>query len=137
MLPADNRYYLLISGRWFSAAKLDGAWQYVPGDKLSPDFARIDIHDPQAGVLASVPGTPQAKEALIASTIPQTATVSRKAVLHVDYVGGTPRFDRIAGTELRYAANTAVPVIQVAGDHYYALSRAVWFTADSALGPWR
>ncbi|MBV7483846.1 carbohydrate-binding family V/XII [Bordetella sp. BOR01] len=138
MLPADNRYYLLISGRWFSAAQLDGTWKYVPGDKLSPDFARIGIHDPQAGVLASVPGTPQAKEAVIASTIPQTATVSRsKATLHVDYIGGAPKFDRIAGTSLRYATNTAVPVIQADGGQYYALSRAVWFTADSAQGPWR
>lgn len=137
MLPADNRYYLLISGRWFSAPQLDGAWQYVPGNQLSREFARIDIHDPQAGVLASVPGTPQAKEAAIASTIPQTATVSRtKAMLHVDYAGGTARFDRIEGTGLRYATNTAVPVIQAEG-RYYALSRAVWFTADAPTGPWR
>lgn len=138
MQPADNRYYLLVSGRWFSASTLNGSWSYVPGNKLSADFARIDVHDPQAGVLASVPGTPQAKEALIASTIPQTATVSRtKATLHVDYVGGTPNFDRVAGTQLRYAVNTSVPVIQVTSNEYYALSQAVWFTASSPQGPWR
>lgn len=137
MLPSDNRCYLLLSGRWFSAPQLSGAWRYVPGDKLSPDFARIDVHDPQAGVLASVPGTPQAKEALIAATIPQTATVSRtKATLRVDYIGGSPRFDRIAGTSLRYATNTSVPVLQLTSNEYYALSNAVWFTASAPQGPW-
>lgn len=138
MLPADNRYYLLLSGRWFSAASLDGPWRYVPGNQLNADFSRIDVHDPQAGVLASVPGTPQAKEALIAATIPQTATVSRtKATLHTDYIGGSPQFARVAGTSLRYATNTPVPVIEVSSREYYALSNAVWFTANSAQGPWR
>lgn len=138
MLPADNRYYLLSSGRWFSAATLNGPWRYVPANQLNADFSRIDIHDPQAGVLASVPGTPQAKEALIASTIPQTATVSRtKATLHTDYIGGSPQFDRIVGTSLRYATNTSVPVIEVSNGEYYALSNAVWFTANTPQGPWR
>jgi hypothetical protein len=138
MSPANNRYYLLISGRWFSSAQLNGTWTYVPSNQLGPDFARIDIHDPQAGVLASVAGTPQAKEALIATTIPQTATVSRsKANMHVDYVGGSPNFDRVPGTQLRYATNTTVPVIQVTSNEYFALYNAVWFSANSAQGPWR
>lgn len=138
MLPADNRYYLLVSGRWFSAATLNGAWRYVPANQLNADFSRIDTHDPQAGVLASVSGTPQAKEALIASTIPQTATVSRtKAVLQVNYIGGSPHYAPVPGTHLRYATNTSVPVIQVASNEYYALSNAVWFTASSPTGPWR
>jgi len=55
----------------------------------------------------------------------------------VDYIGGAPNFDRIEGTSLRYATNTSVPVIQVDGGQYYALSRAVWFKADAPQGPWR
>ncbi|WP_231570380.1 carbohydrate-binding family V/XII [Achromobacter sp. RTa] len=137
MNPGDNRYYLLVSGRWFRGAQLDGPWSYVPGKSLPRDFARIPARDPQAGVLASVPGTPQAKEAVIASTIPQTATVSRAtATLKVEYAGGSPTLRPIAGTPLYYAANSQVPVIQAEG-RYYALSHAVWFVSDSAFGPWR
>ncbi|WP_447921650.1 carbohydrate-binding family V/XII [Achromobacter aegrifaciens] len=137
MNPGDNRYYLLVSGRWFRGASLDGSWSFVPGKQLPRDFARIPAQDPQSGVLASVPGTPQAKEALIASTIPQTASVSRSAAkLQVEYAGGSPTLRPIVGTALYYAANSQVPVIQAEG-RYYALSRAVWFVADSPLGPWR
>lgn len=137
MNPGDNCYYLLVSGRWFRGASLDGPWSYVPGKQLPRDFARIPAEDPQSGVLASVPGTPQAKEALIASTIPQTATVSRSAAkLQVEYAGGSPTLRPIPGTALYYAANSPVPVIQAEG-RYYALSRAVWFVADSPMGPWR
>lgn len=137
MNPGDNRYYLLVSGRWFRAGQLDGHWSYVPGKQLPRDFARIPPQDPQAGALASVPGTPQAREALIASTIAQTATVSRSgASLHVDYAGGSPMMRPIDGTTLRYAANSQVPVIQAEG-RYYALSRAVWFVSDAPSGPWR
>ncbi|MGY6270889.1 carbohydrate-binding family V/XII [Achromobacter denitrificans] len=137
MDPGDNRYYLLVSGRWFRSAQLDGPWAYVPGKSLPRDFARIPAQDPQAGVLASVPGTPQAKEAVIAATIPQTATVSRDgATLKVEYAGGSPTLRPVAGTALYYAANSQVPVIQAEG-RYYALSRAVWFVSDSAFGPWR
>ncbi|MEN4921904.1 carbohydrate-binding family V/XII [Achromobacter spanius] len=137
MNPGDNRYYLLVSGRWFRAARLEGPWAYVPGRDLPRDFARIPPRDPQGGVLVSVPGTPQAREAVIASTIPQTATVSRKgATLQVVYAGGAPMMRPIEGTSLRYAANSQVPVIQAEG-RYYALSHAVWFVSESPTGPWR
>ncbi|MNK10757.1 hypothetical protein D3C87_287860 [compost metagenome] len=137
MNPGDNRYYLLVSGRWFRGASLEGPWSYVSGKALPRDFSRISPQDPQAGVLVSVPGTPQAKEAVIASTIPQTATVSRAgAALKVEYAGGSPMLRPIEGTALHYAANSQVPVIQAEG-RYYALSRAVWFVSDSPTGPWR
>jgi hypothetical protein len=137
MNPSDNRYYVLLSGRWFRAGQMTGPWTFVSGKQLPKDFARIDVHDPQAGVLASVPGTPQAKEAVIASTIPQMATVNRgKAGLNVDYAGGRAEFQYIPGTTLEYALNTAVPVFRINGGGYYALSQAVWFTSDSATGPW-
>ena len=76
-MAATNDYYVLVSGRWFKASNMNGPWTYVPGNALPPDFARISVHDPKANVLVSVPGTPQAKEAAIAATVPQTATVSR------------------------------------------------------------
>ncbi|MGT2510248.1 carbohydrate-binding family V/XII [Cupriavidus basilensis] len=135
--PSSNRYYVLISGRWFRAPGFDGPWQFVPGSELPADFAKIPPQDPKANVLVSVPGTPQAREAQIAATIPQTASVSRaKATLTVAF-DGSPRFMPIAGTSLSYAVNAATPVLQVDGEHYYAVSNGVWFTAAAPTGPWR
>ena len=136
--PASNTYYVLISGRWFKSAGLDGPWSFVPPDSLPADFAKIPPDDPKADVLVSVAGTPQAKEAAIAASIPQTATVSRsKASLRVSYAGDVPEFRPIAGTPLAYAANTPVPVIRVDAEHYFAVSKGVWFVALVPAGPWR
>ncbi|AZG13255.1 carbohydrate-binding family V/XII [Cupriavidus pauculus] len=135
--PSSNQTYVLLSGRWFRAAMLNGPWEFVPGAQLPAEFARISPQDPKANVLVSVPGTPQAREAEIAATIPQTASVSRsKAVAAITY-DGTPRFESIPGTSLRYAANTGTPVIEVDPSHYYAVVNGVWFTASVPGGPWQ
>jgi hypothetical protein len=42
----------------------------------------------------------------------------------------------IAGTQLNYAANASVPVIQVDDDSWYAIQNGVWFHSNSATGPW-
>jgi hypothetical protein len=137
IVAATNDYYVLVSGRWFKASNMTGPWTYVPGNALPPDFAKISVHDPKANVLVSVPGTPQAKEAAIAATIPQTATVSRsKASLTVSYAGG-PKFEPIQGTGLTYAVNTPTPVIESGRERYYAVSEGIWFVANNPLGPWR
>lgn len=134
--PATNSYYVLISGRWFRAQSTRGPWNWVPGNALPADFARISPHDPKANVRISVPNTPEAKEAAIAASIPQTATVSRAhATLHVSF-DGAPRFAPIAGTSLQYAINTATPVIEVGASRFYAVANGVWFVATSASGPW-
>lgn len=136
--PSSNGTYVLISGRWFKSTGLDGPWSFVPPDSLPADFARISPDDPKADVLVSVAGTPQAKEAAIAATIPQTATVSRReASLSVSYAGDVPEFRPIPDTPLAYAANTPVPVIRVDAEHYYAVSKGVWFVALVPAGPWR
>ena len=55
--------------------------------------------------LASVPGTPQAQEALIANSIPQTASITRsEAELNVKY-DGEAVFVPIQGTSMSYAQN--------------------------------
>lgn len=134
--PANNQYYLLLSGRWFSAAQLSGPWSYVEGKSLPPEFAKISPTDPHANALVSVPGTPQAKEAAIAATIPQTATVSRKSTALKVVYDGAPRFTGIAGTSLSYAVNTATPVIQTGPSQFFAVANGIWFSAASATGPW-
>ena len=130
-------YYLLISGRWFTGASLDGPWSYVEGKSLPPDFAKIPTDSPKATVLASVPGTPQAKEALIANSIPQTATITRsEAKLTVQY-DGEATFIPIQGTSMEYAKNTSAAVIKVSDNNYYCVEAGVWFKAPSPQGPWR
>jgi len=130
-------YYILVAGRWFRSKSLEsGQWEFVDGKSLPEGFSKIPDESPQAGVLVSVPGTAPAKEALIANSIPQTATITRsEAHLKVEY-DGEPQFKNIDGTELQYALNTATPVIRVADKNYYAVENAVWFVGPSPTGPW-
>jgi hypothetical protein len=136
ILKLNEEYYILISGRWFKSASLKGPWTFVAGNKLPPDFARIPIDNPKATVLACVPGTPQAKEALIANSIPQTATITRsEAKVTVQY-DGEPMFVPIEGSSMEYAKNTSAAVIKVSNS-YYCVEAGVWFTARSPEGPWQ
>ncbi len=131
-------YYILLAGRWFRSKSLleGGAWEFVGGKSLPEKFAHIPESSPKAGVLVSVPGTGPAKEALIANSIPQTATITRnEAQLQVKY-DGDPKFKNIESTGLKYAENTVTPVIQVDEKTYYAVENAVWFTAPAPNGPW-
>jgi hypothetical protein len=133
----DGQCYILISGRWFKAASVDGPWGYVSGTELPADFAKIPTDNPKATVLASVPGTPESKEALIANSIPQTATITRsEAKLTVQY-DGEATFVPIEGTSMTYAKNTSVPVIKVSDSNYYCVEAGVWFKGPTPQGPWR
>jgi hypothetical protein len=137
MDSSDQTYYVLVSGRWFSGRSLDGPWRYVEGRDLPPDFSRIPQDDPQSSVLASVPGTPAAQEALIANQIPQTAVIDRgQDQLYVDY-DGDPQFAAIPGTNLRYALNSDIPVLEVGPNDYRAVRDGVWLAAGSPEGPWQ
>ena len=130
-----QQHYILISGRWYASAKLEGPWQYVPGEKLPPDFARIPEDSEMGTVLYAVPGTDVAKDAVMDAQMPQTASVDRKkATLSVEY-DGKPKFESISGTSMKYAVNTATPVIEVE-KRYYACDEAIWFVADKPEGKW-
>ena len=61
-------------------------------------------------LLAFVPDTPQAKEAVAKAQIPVTTAISRKATVKVRY-DGAPEFRPIESTSLQYAVNTTTPVI--------------------------
>jgi hypothetical protein len=128
-------YYTLLSGRWFTARDMGGDWTPVASSELPQDFAKIPAASTKASVLASVPGTTQARQAVINSQVPQTAGVKRnEAKLNVRYEG-EPQFKPIEGTSLDYAVNTSSEVIH-AGGNYYACHDAVWFVATTPNGPW-
>jgi hypothetical protein len=131
-----GEHYVLISGRWFKGATLDGPWTFVTMADMSQDFAKIPMDNPKVTALASVPGTPQAKEALIANAIPQTATVTRsEAKLTVQY-DGEATFVPIQGTSMSYAKDTSAAVVKVSDSNYYCVEAGVWFKASLPQGPW-
>ncbi|HTT36518.1 MAG TPA: hypothetical protein VMH32_02470 [Burkholderiales bacterium] len=132
-----QQYYVLLSGRWYRTASLrQGPWNYVSGASLPREFALIPGDHPTESVRASVPGTPQAQEAVIANSVPQVATIKRSAAsLEMTY-DGPPQFQPIEGTALQYIVNAPAPVIAVDSNSFYALDNGVWFASQSPLGPW-
>ena len=132
----SQKYFVLISGRWYSSKSLNGKWAFVPADNLPADFTQIPESSDKADVLASVAGTTQAKEAVLDSYIPQTATVDRNQKIEaaVEY-DGEPKFENIEKTSMQYAVNTPESVIKVGG-FYYLCQNAVWYISDSPSGPW-
>jgi len=127
--------YFLVSGRWFSAPDLSGPWTFATPN-LPEDFKRIPVSHPRSRVLASVPGTRQALEAVLLSQIPQTATVERRTVTApaVAYVG-EPQFEPIESIGVSRAVNTDKQILKV-GDLYYMCFDGVWFMSTSPKGPW-
>jgi hypothetical protein len=134
---AGSRTYVLIAGRWFRAATDSGPWGFVASNALPGDFSKIPDDSPKENVKGSVAGTDQAKEAAIAATVPQMATVDRsEAKFAAPAFDGDPVWKSIEGTSLTYAANTATPIIRVPEAGYYAVENGVWFAAPGSQGPW-
>ncbi len=133
----NNDYYVLVAGRWYRGPGLGGPWTYVSAKTLPADFARIPKDGPAGVVLASVAGTPQAQEALIANSIPQDATVSRtNGPKFTPSFDGPPEWSAIPDTPMQYVINSRVPVIEVNPSSFYAVTGGVWFTAGALTGPW-
>jgi hypothetical protein len=130
-----QEYYYLTAGRWFSAKSLLGPWSFATPN-LPADFQQIPSTSPVSEVLTSVPGTEQAKDAVLLAQIPTTMVVTSAAAAQAKVVyGGDPQFAPISGTSLYYATNTPDKVIQV-GDVYYLCLQGVWFMSANAQGPW-
>lgn len=132
----NQKSYVLVSGRWFQADALDGPWTYVQPTSLPADFAKIPNDSPKENVKASIPGTQQAREAVVAADIPQTAKVDRKKTSFTSVVDGTPQLGAITDTPLSYVINAADPIIRVDDHSWYALHNGVWFVATGVNGPW-
>jgi hypothetical protein len=132
-----QQFYYLTAGRWFSAMDLQGPWTYATPD-LPADFAKIPPNSPASAILASVPGTDEAKDAVLLAQVPTTMTVKpaeAQAKVKVEYGGGDPKFEPIKGTSMAYATNTQDKVIKV-GDVYYLCLQGVWFMSPNPQGPW-
>lgn len=131
----DGQYYFLTAGRWFRAANLNGPWSIASND-LPQDFANIPDNDPAAFVKASVPGTVDAKDAVLLASVPTTTTMDANAPPQVKVAyKGDPVFQTIPSTSVQYATNTASAVFLVNGA-YYCCEGGVWYTSNSPSGPW-
>jgi hypothetical protein len=127
--------YYLVAGRWFSAPDFTGPWTFAT-PSLPPDFLKIPLEHDRSRVLASVPGTDQAAEAVLIAQIPQTARVNKKEVKAPDVAfQGDPQFAAVEKTTVQRAVNTDKDVFKV-GDLYYMCYQGVWFSGKSATGPW-
>src|SRR4029077_19329408 len=123
------------SGRWFSGPGFEGPWTFATPN-LPDDFKKIPRSHDRSRVLASVPGTDEAAEAVLLAQIPQTARVDKKLVKAPEVqFQGEPQFEAIPQTMVSRAVNTDKDIIKV-GDLYYMCFQGVWFMGRSANGPW-
>ena len=134
---STQSYYVLLSGRWYQGTGMLGeiSWRHVPNNELPAPFGDIPDESVNAGVLAHVAGTEQAREAVLDNTIPQTAAISRDDASFNATYDGEPEFAPIEDIRVEYAQNTSQAVFRY-GNLYYACDDGVWYVANSATGPW-
>ena len=137
-VPLDTQQlFVLLSGRWYTAPGHSGPWSYVPPGQLPADFSRIPPGSAKGDVLASVPGTQEAQDAIADTYVPQTASVNLHQFDQPPVVyDGEADFEPISGTNMSYAVNTDASVVQVGG-RYYACYNAVWYDGPASNGPWQ
>ena len=134
-LGKDGPLFYLVSGRWFRAPNFNGNWVFAT-PQLPEVFKSISLEHPRSRVLASVPGTQQAAEAVLLAQVPQIARVNKKEIKGPDVVyQGEPQYEAIQGTQLQRAVNTDKDIIKV-GDTYYMCYQGIWFMANTPKGPW-
>jgi uncharacterized protein (TIGR03000 family) len=134
--PQKDLYYVLLAGRWARAKSLDGPWEAVKGGELPQGLAKIPPDSAKARVLASVPGTTEANEAIALAQVPRLATVKRSdAKLDVTY-DGAPKWRDVQGTKLQAATNTPNDIVRASDGKYYCCYQGVWFVSNSPEGPW-
>ena len=130
-----GRWYFLVSGRWFSNKNLSGQWQSVAD--LPDAFAQIPSRHEKGHVLYSVPGTRQAKLALIEAALPRRVSLARETVAGTEVTWvGEPRFESIENTRLERGLNTPYQVIRH-NNFYYLCYEGAWYFSASPKGPWK
>jgi len=135
LFQIGSRWYFLVSGRWFSNTQLNGQWQAV---KDLPDvFAQIPADHLKGHVLYSVPGTRQARLALIEAALPHRNAVAKSSAagLEVSWVG-EPSFETIENTRLQRGLNTPFQVIKH-NNFYYLCYEGAWYLSELPTGPWK
>jgi len=134
--PTSKQYYVLLSGRWYTASNLEAApWSFVSSTSLPSDFSKIPADSKFADVRSHIAGTTEADEAILDTKIPQTAAIKRDASIDVSY-DGDPKFQAIGGTTLSYALNSPNEIIEVSPNSFFCCYQGVWYVASNPNGPW-
>jgi len=130
----DDRYYLMLAGRWFTTRDVSRKWYAV--ELLPAAFAAIPEDHPRGRVLAAVPGTAAAARAAEQAGQPRTSTVEADAGegLEVPWFG-EPQFVSIEGTPLRRGENTPYQVI-LHNNFFYLCHEGAWYASGTPRGPW-
>lgn len=132
----SQQFYIVLAGRWYHAKSLDGPWSWKNADELPVAFANIPKDSDQADSRVYVAGTPEAREAVLDSQVPQTAAIERgPADVEVKY-DGEPVYAPVDGTDLVYIKNTGSTVLR-SGGLFYLVEDGVWYVSASANGPWQ
>jgi hypothetical protein len=130
----EANHYFLTAGRWFRSKKLEGPWTAATRD-LPQDFAMIPSDHAMGHVLASVPNTPEAQDAVLLASVPRKVTVNKNEINLTVIYEGDPQFVDIEETSIQYAVNSPYDVFKVK-NMYYSCHQAVWFESKSPTGPW-
>jgi len=135
LFKLGDDWYYLSAGRWFRSDQLEqGSWTWVA--ELPDAFSRIPESHPMGAVLASVPGTEQAKMAALEASLPVKNVVDRDAKPDVDVsYAGEAKFEPVEGTGVALAVNTDYNILQYE-DRYYLCYGGAWYVADAPVGPW-
>ena len=128
-------WWLLAAGRWFRAASLDGPWARAAPSDLPRAFALLPGGPRFDAAKASVPGTPEAVNAVAAAGEARSVRIRRDAATCTVSWSGAPAWLDIPGTGMRGSANASQPVLECRRS-FYCCDGAVWFRADSPAGPW-
>jgi hypothetical protein len=128
-------WYFLVAGRWFTTTDYQsGAWTYTA--ELPKAFSAIPKDHARAAVLASVPGTIEARMAALEASLPTKTKVKKGSAPTVEVTyAGDPKFEPIAGTPVARATNTGYDVLMYENRFYLCYS-AAWYVSDSPTGPW-
>ncbi len=129
-----DRWFYLASGRWFSSDDLAGPWNLE--NVLPEAFQLIPSDHALANVRASVPGTIEARLALLEAALPRETTVplDAKPDVEVSYAG-EPEFEPVGTSGVQRVRNSGYDVFLFEG-RYYWCHGGVWYLSAGATGPW-
>ncbi len=114
--------------------RLHRPWTFAT-PTLPADFQKISIEHGRSRVLASVPGTDAAAEAVLLAQVPQTARVNKKETKAPDVAfQGNAEFVAIETTTVQRAVNTDKDVFKI-GESYYMCYQGIWFVGKARPAP--
>jgi hypothetical protein len=127
----SKAWYLLDNGAWLKSTDMRGsgmmpAWS--PADPLPAAFAKLPADANYKAVKQQIPG-----RRLTRATMPTIVVTTHPAVIIV--TDGPPKLVPIAGTSLRYVANTDVNLfVDTADGKYYLLTSGRWYASPRLDG---